>query len=300
MKAIYHIFNSSVVFKALKDTPGFKNLFWKTEALKKKGAMKILDTVIKGEIEEKYSNIDLSTLNTVGNKVWMFWYTGFDTAPELVKKCLEKAKQVEGIDLVLLDKNNLLDYFTFEGNIKKYLDNGNIPLVKLSNIMRTQLITRHGGLWCDATVFITHPDLINRIKDLKFFTLRHSKGWHFSEGRWSGYFTGGGIGNPITGFLYDTLVKYYDMYDYHFDYFQFDYTWYYAYTHFDWARQLIDGVPGFSKDLDFLQHNWDKPYDESVWDAVIQNNEAQKLNWKANKTPEDRSIDTMGLHFLNL
>lgn len=300
MKATYYLFNSSVVFKALKDTPGFRKLFRGTEALKTAAAMKIIDKVVRGELEEKYSNVDISKLNPIGNKVWMFWYSGFESAPEIIKKCLGQMQKVEGIDLMLLDKNNFLDYFKFEGNVKKYLDMGRLPFAKLSNILRTQLISRHGGTWCDATIFITHPDLFDRIKDLSYYSVRHTKGWHFAEGKWTTFFMGGGKGNPLAGFICDTLTKYYDTHDYHFDYFQFDYTWLYAYTHFDWARQLIDSTPGFSNDLDYLQLHWNQPYNEEDWNNMMKNNEMQKLNWKANKVPEDITTETMGLHFLNL
>ena len=299
MKGIYYLYNSTVVFKALRNYPGFKSLFYKVDKVKTAGAMKILDKVVtESGLKEKYSNIDISKLNPTGNRVWMFWYTGFETAPPLVKKCLEEAKKVKDIDLVLLDKNNLEDYFTFESNIRELFQNGSIPLVKLTNIMRTQLITRHGGLWCDATVYMPHKDIISRIQDKPFYSVKHFMDWHFGKGRWTGFFTGGGIGNPITSFLYDTLVEYYKHYNWHFDYFQFDYTWLYAYTHFDWAKQLIDSLPDGNPDINYIQKNWDKPFNKEEWDSMIKDNEIQKLNWKAAKLPEDKSIETIGRHFL--
>ena len=300
MKGIYYLYKSTVVFKALRNCFGFKSLFFKVDKLKTAGAMKIIDKVVKKSgLDKKYRDVDLTKLNPIGNRVWIYWYTGFETAPALIKKCVEEAKKVKDIDLILLDKNNFKEYFAFDDNLKKLVDEGKVPHEKLANIVRTQLISRHGGTWCDATLFIIDKNLISNIKEMSFYSAKHPKDWHFAEGRWTTFFLGGGIGNPITSFIYDTLIEYYKYYDWHFDYFQFDYIWLYAYRNFDWARKIIDGLPENNKDLNYIQRNWDKPFNKNEWNTMMTNNEMQKLNWKVAKLPDDRTIETVGLHFLN-
>ena len=250
----------------------------------------ILDKVAKESgLYDKFRNRDLSSLKPIGNRVWMFWYTGLDSAPPIVRKCVSIVSKLPEVDLVVIDKTNLEEYFVFEGNIKQYFENGNISIQTFSDILRCQLLSRKGGFWLDATLFVTRQDFILTHRNLTFFTIHHltndmllKKKWneYFTEGRWSIYGIGAGAGNPLLSFVYEMYVEYFRLYQKDFDYFQTDYTIFYAYTNFEWVRIIIDSVAPSVSCSYFLGKNMMKPFDQKKWDQVISENEFQKLQWK--------------------
>ena len=268
----------------------------------------LLDEVAKESgLYDKFRDMDLSSLKPIGNRVWMFWYTGLESAPPIGRKGVSIVSKLPDVDLVVIDKTNLEEYFIFEGNIKQYFENGNISIQTFSDILRCQLLSRWGGFWFDATLFVTRQDFILTHKNLTFFTIHHltndsllKKKWneYFTEGRWSGYGCGGGKNNPIFSFIYEMFLKYYDQYEVIFDYFQIDYIWLYAYTHFEWAKMMIDSVAPSVSCSYFLGQNMLKPFDPEKWNQIIAENEFQKLRWKIEGKASNRK--TYYDHFIGL
>lgn len=268
------------------------------------------DIAIKSGIQKKYSNVDITNLPQIGTTVWMFWYTGFNTAPPLVQKCAEIATKLFESNVILIDKNNLEKYFVFEGNIRELFEKGKISIQTFSDILRCQLLSKYGGFWVDATVFIPHQDFILKNKDRSFFSIKHSSNdilfkqkWNefFNKGLWSTYCNGACIQNPIFAFIYDMFVSYYNSYDEIFDYFEIDYIWLYCYETFEWARKLINEVPYTVNRVFYFHKHLLKKFNQKEWDDTIQNNLIQKLGWRAvsgNKLKKKRNYETYYDHFL--
>lgn len=287
-------------FKSLRGKPVGDFIFKGSEALKKMFALKYLDCNVGSFLKEKYSDIDINKLNAIGNKVWMLWYTGFDTAPLLVKKCIEKVKSIEGIELVLLDKSNLREYIQFPSHIERLLKLGNIPIQIFSDIIRFNLLSKYGGIWCDATVYITHNDFLPKLSDRKFYSAKYTPNWLFTEGKWTSFFVASGKENPLVCAQLDAFYEYFKHQSNQFCYLQIDYNYLYLYNKFHWAKAMIDSVDQDNKDIFYLSYNWDKPYNEAEYNKVMQENEIQKLNWKSNKVPDISSAEeTNGIHFLS-
>ena len=302
-----------VFFNALKYVPSFQ--FFRDRCDKKKQVLinSILDEVVySSDLMRKYSAVDLTQIPPIGNRIWMFWYTGFDTAPDLVKKCTELAKSLDDADVVLIDKSNLEEFFSFEGNIKELFENGKITIQTFSDILRTQLLSRRGGFWFDATLMPLRKDFITVHSRQNYFSIKHArndmllkKKWNefFTEGRWSTYCNGAGIGNPVFSFIYDVFISYYKLYDSIFDYWQIDYIWLYCYEHFDWAKAIIDSTqPSVNCSYNFHSKLL-KEFDPSDWNKTIRENEFQKLGWrviaKQGRAHTDNQKETYYDHFLS-
>lgn len=251
---------------------------------------KVLDNIAKESgLYDKYLNADVSDLKPIGNRVWMFWYTGFDTAPPIVKKCADLASRLEEVDLVLIDKNNLEAYFTFEGNIKDLFYKGKITIQTFSDILRCQLLSRYGGFWFDATLFVTNKDFVTNFSKLSFFTIRHLDCNFFTKGYWSGYGIGAGMGHPVFSFIYDMFLAYYEVYAKVLDYFQIDYIWMYAYAHFDWVKMVIDSnIPTVSNAY-ILAEIMEQRFNLQKWEYIIQENLFQKLQWRKKIKQEEET-----------
>ena len=208
--------------------------------------------------------------------------------------------QFNSRNLILLDKNNLEDYFDFAPHLKKLFEAGSLTIQDLADILRTQLLAKHGGIWCDATVFITHNDFLSGLRNNFFYSGSYTPNWLFTKGKWTSFFIAAGRGNPLVSALSEAFTYYFQFHDHHFCYFQFDYTWLYLYSHFAWAKQLIDSVNQDNKNIFYLSYNWNKPYNETEYNKAMMENEIQKLNWKSNKVPElDSAEETNGIHFLS-
>jgi len=88
--------------------------------------------------------------------IWTYWHQGFDQAPEIVKKCVDKWQALNPEwNLHLLDKDNVKDYVEPLPIKKETLDRMILP--HISDLVRTQLLIRYGGVWADPTTFPLQP-----------------------------------------------------------------------------------------------------------------------------------------------
>ncbi|MFR5876230.1 MAG: capsular polysaccharide synthesis protein [Eubacterium sp.] len=102
-------------------------------------------------------------------RVWICWLQGIDNAPELVKNCYASVKHyIRDMEIVVLDKSNIKDYVNLPDYIYDKWEKGIIPNAQFSDLVRTELLIEHGGLWIDSTVYMT-GELPSYITDSDFF-----------------------------------------------------------------------------------------------------------------------------------
>lgn len=86
-------------------------------------------------------------------RIWFFWLQGIDDAPDLVQKChCSWRLRNPDWELVTLSADDL----------PRYLDHETIDLKTerpqvLSDLVRINLLRRHGGVWVDASCFCIQP-----------------------------------------------------------------------------------------------------------------------------------------------
>ncbi|MDE5870239.1 MAG: capsular polysaccharide synthesis protein [Muribaculaceae bacterium] len=85
------------------------------------------------------------------------WFQGEDKAPALVKACFRSMRRHLKQELVVLDEKTLFDWITLPDFIIDKWRSGKIPHTQFSDICRVELLYQHGGLWFDATDFVTAP-----------------------------------------------------------------------------------------------------------------------------------------------
>ena len=93
--------------------------------------------------EKKNKKIDNHTM-----PVFVFWAQGIDAAPVIVKKCIDRMKEMYGERLKIITADTMADY-------------ADIPMISgidkwahKSDIFRLELLMRYGGTWLDSTVFV--------------------------------------------------------------------------------------------------------------------------------------------------
>lgn len=101
--------------------------------------------------------------NQYPNKIWVSWLQGEENAPLLVKKCLASIKKhSSGLEVILLTEENIHKYVTFPDYILEKKKKNIISNTHFSDLLRIFLLAKYGGIWMDATVYLTGslPDYI--------------------------------------------------------------------------------------------------------------------------------------------
>ena len=102
-------------------------------------------------------------------KVWVCWFQGIENAPEIVQNCIKSLKyHIKDREIVFLNKGNIKDYVNLPDYIYEKWEKGIIPYAQFSDILRIELLIEHGGIWLDATTYLTAP-LPEYITDSDFF-----------------------------------------------------------------------------------------------------------------------------------
>lgn len=98
--------------------------------------------------------------------IFMFWWDGFDNAPELVKLCKSKLTEYyeKDFNIIFLDKNNLDKFCTIETCFQKAFETNKISIQMFSDILRFTLLKDMGGIWIDSTILF-NSNMVN-LKDL--------------------------------------------------------------------------------------------------------------------------------------
>ncbi len=95
--------------------------------------------------------------NDKNEKIWTIWFQGEEKAPALVKACFRSVRRYCKQELVILDENTIFDYITLPKEIVKKYKDGKIAHAHFADICRVELLYEHGGIWLDATAFVTSP-----------------------------------------------------------------------------------------------------------------------------------------------
>ncbi|MBQ7739999.1 MAG: capsular polysaccharide synthesis protein [Eubacterium sp.] len=105
-------------------------------------------------------------------KVWVCWLQGFENAPELVNNCVASIKyHIKDKEIVFIDGNNFSEFCDIPDYIIDKWKKGIIGYAHFADIIRLALLTQRGGLWIDATVYLTGA-LPEYVTEGDFFVLR--------------------------------------------------------------------------------------------------------------------------------
>lgn len=86
--------------------------------------------------------------------IWQYWAQGYDSAPDVVRQCYASVdKWADGFTIIRLDDNNIQDYITLPEFITDKLQY--MSRAYFSDLLRLCILSQYGGLWLDATVFLS-------------------------------------------------------------------------------------------------------------------------------------------------
>ena len=88
--------------------------------------------------------------------IWQYWSQGYGQVPEVVRTCLDSVDRWAGdYKIIRLSDANLAEYIaipTFVQQKRKVFS-----VAHFSDLLRLMLLKAYGGVWLDATVFLSQP-----------------------------------------------------------------------------------------------------------------------------------------------
>lgn len=131
----------------------------------------------------------------IENNVFVFWWDGFDKAPEIVLRCLDSVKKYhKRHNIVEISKDTYRDYTDIDSMIIDDFEANKISIQTFSDILRFNLLKNNGGTWIDATIYFTREfDLQKNLTSKSFESVNFSGSEDFlnykgTECSWSGFF----------------------------------------------------------------------------------------------------------------
>lgn len=260
---------------------------------------------IKNKYIKKYKNlieaysqedgVDMQVIEK-DTPVWIFWWQGFEKAPEVVRKCVHSIENHEHKrKICYITKANYKEYVFIPDYLEEMVDAGKISITHFSDILRLAVLAEYGGVWMDSTLYMTGP-LPKDIFKYPFYTIHHGYGedFHIAKGKWTSFFLACGAGNPLIKFTRDFLFKYWSEENCIICYLLFDVIFSIAYECFPWAEKLIDAVPKNNMGVFELQKAINKKYDDNFYQIIISNSNVHKIS---HKIYISNNTDTMWNHF---
>lgn len=101
--------------------------------------------------------------------IFSLWLQGEQNAPPLIRACSRSVRHnCPDHRFVMLDERSVFDYIELPGAIIDKRKNGRIGHAHFADIVRVELLHNYGGIWLDATCFVTGP-VPQFIEDQYFF-----------------------------------------------------------------------------------------------------------------------------------
>lgn len=226
--------------------------------------------------------------------IWIFWWQGEDSAPELIRRCIKSVRKNAGKHPVkIIDSTNYSEFVRLPKHIQDKFSSKKISITHFSDYYRMALLAEHGGLWLDASIFAQRKFNM-KIFENPLFTVRNPGNdlINISEWNWTVGVVGGWQGNTLFCAVRDLISAYWKENDYLVDYFLFDYLVKIVYEQCAMVKKMILSIEPNNENFYFWQNNVNAPMDENVYQKELSSSTwLYKLSWKGNyslKTEDGR------------
>jgi hypothetical protein len=231
------------------------------------------------EIIEKYRSLNNFKKDNHCKKlktpVWVCWWQGYDNMPSLCKMFYKRLSEMlpDNAELILVTRDNYLKYASIPDVIRNRFEQGCISMTTYSDVLRNYLLRDNGGLWIDASVFVSKEISEEFLKNRDWWSVNlyeknaniENLGQKITERKWSGFLQKGTKGNILNSYLCDSFVKYYENHNCLVDYFIQNLYIKAAYENIPQIRDMIDRIPNNNIDVYSLYDNIDKPFNENLF-----------------------------------
>lgn len=227
-------------------------------------------------------------VKTKGRYVWSCWWQGEENAPALVKKCWEsqRKKMPEGVEHIIITWDNYLNYVELPEYVVEKAKNGSILPAHLADIVRCCLLYKYGGVWLDATVYMTDR-LPEACFDYEILTRCTGEKIYRTGVSWVTWFLGGRKGQELYRFLMEAFFYYFREHGEILHYYMIDYLIAIACNEIEGIEERFQKIPVNNMNAAELQKYLTAAYDRELYQACTEGGFLQKLTYKGSGYQEN-------------
>lgn len=166
-------------------------------------------------IINKYKHFENINVSETNSNIWVFWGQGEENMPPLVKACYKQLTYFNR-SVVLITTQNYNQYISIPQKTIDRVLNQEISWAYFSDIVRNSLLAQHGGLWIDATVWVSGKIPFDLLKRFQIFsptgdellTSKSVRFWSNLQWNWSGWcLWSKNKGHILFSFVRDMLIE---------------------------------------------------------------------------------------------
>ena len=256
----------------------------------------ILNFVLKLRKEaqiDKSSSIKKEDTTEFPKIIWTMWQQGENQMPETVKASVKTIKEFaerSGCEFHLLTDKNLEHFINIPKDITEKYKKKELSAAHYSDIIRFSILYQYGGIWMDATLFVSRYATVEMFEG-EFFSLNHpplntnKMERTICDYKWSGFFLAGQKGKKHFKHIRDLYIYYVRKYPIFIHYLMMDYFIISEYDANHEFRKLVNDLPVLApaEKVWFLREYADKLFDENEWEEVLKTTPIMKSTYKINK-----------------
>lgn len=223
-------------------------------------------------------NVPDESIQNGSDKIFTIWLQGEDSAPDLVKSCFRSVRQNCKQKLVVLDEKSLFEYITLPDYIMEKRRCGLIKNAHFADICRVELLYRYGGIWLDATAFVTAPIPDNIIAQ-DFFIYMAGNVWGY--GFVQNCFIRARRGSYLLAAWRAMIFEYWKNNNHAMDYFVHQLLFKTLVENDVRAKKYFKKMLRIDQDPTHIMRweLWDKPFDKNIFNSLSNNVFFQKLTY---------------------
>ena len=256
----------------------------------------ILNFVLKLRKEaqiDKSSSIKKEDTTEFPKIIWTMWQQGENQMPETVKASVKTIKEFaerSGCEFHLLTDKNLEHFINIPKDITEKYKKKELSAAHYSDIIRFSILYQYGGIWMDATLFVS-PYATVEMFEGEFFSLNHpplntnKMERTICDYKWSGFFLAGQKGKKHFKHIRDLYIYYVRKYPIFIHYLMMDYFIISEYETNHEFRKLVNDLPVLApaERVWFLREHANDSFDEQEWEKLLKTTPIMKTTYKINK-----------------
>lgn len=241
--------------------------------------------IIKSIDDKPYLSAPIPELN-----IWVFWGQGEAAMPPLIRACYNQLSR-NNRNVILITSINVRKYIELPEIIYEKVQNGYITWANFSDIIRTSLLAKYGGLWLDATCWVSGTIPFEKFREMPFYSAngpvsinnRSIRFWTSFDWNWSSWCMFANQPNyKLFQFVSNMLQAIAVRESYWPDYVIQDYLIYYAYRH---SHQINEDM-ALCKKYECKYRNqlaalMNKPYDAIMYKQLTDSDFVFKLSFRS-------------------
>ena len=189
----------------------------------------------------------------------------------------------------MLTDENLVDFIDIPTDIIEKYKRKELTAAHYSDIIRFSLLYQYGGIWMDATLFVS-PYATLEMFEGEFFSLNHPPIMPekleraIGDYKWSGFLLAGKKEKLYFKHIRDLYIYFIRKYPVFIHYLMMDYFILSEYELNDELKDLVDELPVLApaERVWFLRDHANDIFDENVWTEVLKTTPIMKTTYKIN------------------